>query len=327
MCVDGAGNVYVTGAGESTGMGWDYLTVKCNSAGVLQWHDRYNGAANGEDRANSVCVDGSGNVAVAVGRSTSGDLYATGWSVGTSDNADILTMKVSAAGALVWTARYAAPENGSDIGLRIAVDVQGNPRVLGRVQTGAGGSYDGVTLGYRTDSVSQFTNRLNSGGYGEPGGLALDHDGNAIVCGSYYPNYLVLQYNGPTEVWRWTRDFGSGDLATAVGLDDSGYVYVTGRGDFGADAWDFVTVKLNRNAGIEETPGAEVRAAEFPTICRGMLNLSALGAGRATLVAADGRRVMELRPGANDVRHLAPGVCFVAARPGAMPSGRVVITR
>jgi len=32
---------------------------------------------------------------------------------------------------------------------------------------------------------------------------------------------------------------------------------------------------------------------------------------RAELLDAAGRRVMELRPGANDVRHLSPGVYFV----------------
>ena len=32
---------------------------------------------------------------------------------------------------------------------------------------------------------------------------------------------------------------------------------------------------------------------------------------RPTLLDATGRRIMELMPGANDVRHLAPGVYFV----------------
>lgn len=420
IVVDAAGNVYVTGASESTGTSFDFLTVKYNSAGVLQWHDRYNGAGNGDDRAMSVCVDSSGNAAVcgyaagvsssndwvtigyspagarrfvtprssaggnpdeaysivadpqgnyyvagrlwfagnvddaaiikysstgieqwvanydgplsgdgavALCRGSAGDLYATGWSTGLQDNSDVLTMKVSAAGAILWTARYAAPENGSDVGTDIAVDADGNVRVLGRVQTGAGGSYDIVTLGYRADSTGQFVNRLNSGGYGTPGGLAVGKDGHVFICGGLVGDFLTLEYNGATEVWRRVENYGSGDLATAVGTDDSGYVYVTGRGDFGANAWDFVTIKYNRHAGIEEG-GYSPTGRFLPTIVRGVLDLGAGSrqntASRVELLDVAGRKVLELKPGANEVRHLSPGVYMVRQ---AAPFGRDVVQK
>ncbi|MEO0074237.1 MAG: hypothetical protein ABIK43_06225, partial [candidate division WOR-3 bacterium] len=48
------------------------------------------------------------------------------------------------------------------------------------------------------------------------------------------------------------------------------------------------------------------------TLVRGLLRLSpALGAGQCLLLSPDGRRVRELLPGENDLRHLAPGVYFV----------------
>lgn len=418
ITVDGAGNVYVTGGSESTGVSYDYLTVKYNPAGLLQWHDRYNGPANGDDRAQSICVDSSGNVAVCgyvagistsndwtiigytaagarrfvtprtsaggnpdeanciiadpqgnyyvagrlwlpghvddavvakynsagaeqwtatyhgplsgdgavhVCRGASGDLYATGWSVGPGDNTDVLTMKVSAAGSLVWTARYAAPENGSDVGLRIAVDASENVRVLGRVQTGAGGSYDIVTLGYRSDSSQQFANRLGSGGDGTPGGLALDRDGHIFVCGALAGDFLTLRYDGAGEAWRRVENYGSGDAAAAIGVDDSGYVYVTGRGDFGANAWDFVTIKYNPNAGVGEDRASGLRKeATGPTIVHGVLGLGTRSESlernsvmsRAVLLDVAGRRLMALRSGENDVSLLGPGVYFIAARDG-----------
>lgn len=426
ITVDGTGNVYVTGASESTGVSYDFLTVKYNSAGVLQWHDRYTGAANGDDRALSVCVDSSGNVAVcgyaagtstsndwaiigyssagarrfvtprtssggnpdeanaiiadpqgdyyvagrfwfggtnkaddaavvkysnagaeqwvaaydgplsgdgavAICRSASGDLYATGWSVGPSDNADILTMKVSAVGSLVWTKRCAAPENGNDMGTRIAVDASANVRVLGRVQVGPGGDYDLVNIGYGSDSTEQFVNRLNSGGYAVPGGLAVDKDGHVLVSGDLAGDYLTIEYDGPTEAWRRVENFGSGDAAAALGVDDSGYVYVAGRGDFGANAWDFVTIKYDRRAGIEETPNPQVSGFKpAATIVYGMLVLGEAGsrqntACRAELLDAAGRAVMGLRPGANDVSRVTSGVYFVTA--SGQPTARVVIQR
>jgi hypothetical protein len=64
IAVDASGSVYVTGAGESTGTYSDLLTVKYNSAGVLQWHDRYSSAGDCIDQGRSVCIDSSGNVAV-----------------------------------------------------------------------------------------------------------------------------------------------------------------------------------------------------------------------------------------------------------------------
>jgi hypothetical protein len=432
LAVDDAGNVYLAGASESTGTSWDYLTVKYNSAGVEQWHDRYNGPGSGDDRATGICVDGSGNVAVcgyvagvtssndwtligytaaggrrfvtprssaggnpdeanaivcdpagdlyvagrlwyqgnvddavvakytsagaedwtvsydgplsgdgavAICRSTAGDLYATGWSTGTGDNADVLVMKVTAAGALAWTARYAAPENGSDMGTRIAVDAQGNPRVLGRVQVGPGGDYDLVTLGYSAAGAEQFANRLGSS-MCTPGGLALTVAGSPVICGSLGSDYLTLAYNGTSEAWRRVENWGSGDAATALALDDSGYVYVTGRGDFGANAWDFVTIKYNPNAGVAErsiTPDAK-HLAPAATVVRGMLRLlprdmTEMRPGnsdrvpRPVLLDATGRRVMDLAPDANDVSRLAPGVYFVrvAGREQQAGAAKVVI--
>ncbi|MBM3322376.1 YncE family protein [candidate division WOR-3 bacterium] len=87
--------------------------------------------------------------------------------------------------------------------------------------------------------------------------------------------------------------------------------------------------------GIEENPSVEPVSSRTlrGTIIRGMLHLRPSpfplpkGEGRkhgAALLDATGRRVMSLVPGANDVRHLAPGVYFVR-EPSAV--SRVVVTR
>jgi hypothetical protein len=72
------------------------------------------------------------------------------------------------------------------------------------------------------------------------------------------------------------------------------------------------------------------------TVIRGVLNLEVgsrqQAVDRAELLDVAGRRVLMLRPGANDVRALAPGVYFVRSDRSAVgghPSSviKVVITR
>jgi len=88
-------------------------------------------------------------------------------------------------------------------------------------------------------------------------------------------------------------------------------------------------------AGVEETPNAEVRTTNVATIVRGVLVLDAVGsrqntAYRAELLDISGRRVMDLSPGPNDVRALAPGVYFVReaqAQAQAQAIRKVVVTQ
>jgi len=87
--------------------------------------------------------------------------------------------------------------------------------------------------------------------------------------------------------------------------------------------------------GIEETPSAVVRmTTRGATIVRGVLVLPASPSPRVSestaLLDIGGRKVMDLRPGANDVRALAPGVYFVRAvsrETLAVSSQKVVVTR
>lgn len=71
MAVDASRNVYVTGRSPGAG-NLDYATIKYNSAGQQQWIVTYNGPGNGDDQANAIAVDGSGDVYVT-GASAGGD--------------------------------------------------------------------------------------------------------------------------------------------------------------------------------------------------------------------------------------------------------------
>jgi len=82
IAVDVSHNVYVTGRSYGNGIGFDYATIKYDSAGQQQWVARYTGfQGSGDEEANAIAVDGSGNV------------YVTGRSTGLDTGFDYVTIK------------------------------------------------------------------------------------------------------------------------------------------------------------------------------------------------------------------------------------------
>jgi photosystem II stability/assembly factor-like uncharacterized protein len=89
-----------------------------------------------------------------------------------------------------------------------------------------------------------------------------------------------------------------------------------------------ITKTTDGGGGVEETPSARVRTTDAATIVRGVLNLQPAIYDLPTeivLLDAAGRRVLNLRPGANDVQSLAPGVYFVRSEPSDVH--KIVVTK
>jgi hypothetical protein len=135
LAVDGSGNVYVTGSSTGSGFNYDYATIKYNSSGVQQWVQRYNGPGNTGDQAESLALDGSGNV------------YVTGVSVGSGTGGDYATIKYNSSGVQQWVQRYNGPGNDDDWAYSLAVDGTGNVYVTG-YSYGSGTYYDYATIKY-----------------------------------------------------------------------------------------------------------------------------------------------------------------------------------
>ena len=87
--------------------------------------------------------------------------------------------------------------------------------------------------------------------------------------------------------------------------------------------------------GVEETPNPEVRATKCaPTLVRSVLFLAGstnASSSPSWLLDAAGRKVLDIRPGANDVSKVAPGVYFVrqasSVMCGASSVTKVLIVR
>lgn len=248
IAVDGSGNVYVTGWSylNPQGTNSDFLTVKYNSAGVLQWSATYNGPGNSYDGARSIAIDGAGNV------------YVTGNSNG-QYYSDYATIKYNSAGVQQWVERYNGPGNSYDNANSIIVDTFGNVYVTGS-SGGSSSSGDYATIKYNSAGLQQWVARYSGAGYLSDNAIsiALDDSGNVFVTGNedngQNKDYATIKYNAEgAEKWvaKYNGPGNSSDAAHSIAVDNSGNVYVTGQSDgIGTDV-DCATIKYN-SAGAEQ---------------------------------------------------------------------------
>ena len=254
IAIDSSGNVYVTGysVGSVTNYYYDYATIKYNSSGVEQWVARYNGPANSDDLAYAMFLDSSGNV------------YVTGWSYNSGTepyNSDYATIKYNSAGVQQWVMRYNGPGNDGDGANAIAVDNSGNVYVTGDSDSSGTEPYnsDYATIKYNSSGVELWVARYNGPGNSADYAyaIAVDSSGNAYVTGKSIgsgtsSDYATIKYNN-AGVEQWVARYSTkwNDDATAIAIDSSDNVYVTGRSWNSGTEGDYATVKYN-NAGVQQ---------------------------------------------------------------------------
>ena len=208
------------------------------------WVRRYNNLGNGEDVAYALAVDGGGNV------------YVTGFSEGNGTFRDYATIKYAPNGDTLWVRRYNGPGNSTDAALALAVDNAGNVYVTGESRVNET-STDYATIKYAPNGDTLWVRRYNGPGNNIDAALALavDGSGNVYVTGQSdgsgtSRDYATIKYtpNGDTLWVRRYNGFGNfDDVATALTLDASGNVYVTGYSWGSGTSTDYATIKYAPN--------------------------------------------------------------------------------
>jgi uncharacterized delta-60 repeat protein len=230
----------VTGGSHGLGTDLDYATIKYTSAGQQQWVARYNGPANGWDRAAAITRDSAGNV------------YVTGQSLGLGTDYDYATIKYNSAGQKQWVARYNGPGSGEDDAVAVATDGSGNVYVTGQ-SIGAGTYADYATIKYNSAGQQQWVARYHRLVSDLAKAIAVDSSGNVYVTGRSTGagtnwDYATVKYNSAGQQQWVARYNGPGngwDEAHAISVDGSGNVYVTGHSAAANLAPDYATIKYN----------------------------------------------------------------------------------
>ena len=223
MATDSSSNLYITGYYSATGAilynsdsasfgsltsagGNDFVIIKVNSSGFVQWTTRIAGTSS--DSGTDMYVDSSGNIYVTGIFSGTATIFNVGGgsfksltAIGGGTNQDAIVVKYNSSGIAQWAARMGNATAGTDNANGVTVDFNGNVYVTG-IFTGSVGMYNANdvlfgTINGSVDATAAFIVKYNSlgtvvwgisiGGSGADVGNAVTVDalGNLYTTGSY----------------------------------------------------------------------------------------------------------------------------------------------
>jgi hypothetical protein len=224
------------------------LFVFFGHAQIVEWVARYNELDDQPEQPYDITADNSGNV------------YVCGFGYRDTTWRDYLTIKYNSAGDTVWVRYYDGGQEFYDDALAIAVDDAGNVYVTGRSME-SGNQMDIATIKYNSAGIEQWVARYDGPDSDDDEGwdIAIDDSGYIYVTGytrsaTTYLDWITIKYdNAGDTVWTATHNGpGNGfDEASALALDDSGNVYVTGYTYSATAYFDYTTIKYDADGDTQ----------------------------------------------------------------------------
>ncbi len=247
IAFDSGGNVVIGGWSITEATDYDFLIVKYDHTGKRLWAQTWDGPEHGEDLLYAVDVD------------SSDDIVVHGNSRSTTTSYDLVTLKYSSAGELLWERRYDGPVGGEDATFGVdmlGVDAAGNAYVSGYTEI-ENGAFEMVSIKYAPNGDLQWVRRYGGSescpiayGYSQ----ALMPDGTLYVAGDvradncYSDIGMVVYDTDGNELWTAAYDgpLGAYDGVYALTVDDQGSAYAAGISDT-TGGFEAVLVKFTQD--------------------------------------------------------------------------------
>lgn len=207
ITLDPSGNVYATGRSYTgTDSKYDVTTVKFSAGGSTDWVARFNGFASMADGGNFIIY---GDNAV----------YVTGYIQQTTDSrsVDMILIKYSLSGPIIWTQYYNSTKNFQDQGVGITVDRNNNVYLTGNSAESNNSGYQVCLIKYSPDGSEQWVK--NSGRINTNAIKILNDTSSNIYIAGYGDNfpgnsdYLILKYSSGNLN---TNSFSHGSLNKVI---------------------------------------------------------------------------------------------------------------
>jgi WD40 repeat protein len=256
----GGAGASATGAGQSAGHAAVTAATAAAIPGTQLWVQRYNGPANGNDRATSVAVSPGG-----------GTVFVTGSRDAPNGHANYATVAYNAAtGAKLWGNSYNGPVNGNDYAASLAVSPSGGTVFVTGTSDGnnSGNEEDYATVAYNAATGAQlWAKRYNGPNSNDDRARSVavsPTGGTVFVTGlsfDYMPEepeggarYATVAYNAATGAQLWTQRYTGpanfDDEAAAVAVSPGGgRVFVTGTSNEHGYVGDYATVAYRADNG------------------------------------------------------------------------------
>jgi len=265
--VDRDGNFYVVGRGDSY-YGWSFATLRFNSDGELDWKKEFSGQNGTIASAKKIVPDATGHVFVAVenlGQMTLIKNDPTGnpvWQVETdslqywrelreirladdgsvylagSVGNDLGLMKISSAGAVLWTATVKSND--------FLIDLEVDRNYVIMTGTTSGNYSKTITVKYNSSGQKEWSQIYNSASrnYEIPCDLAVDYFGNSYVAG-YSWNDAVNHSSRSAYLIKYTH---TGEVAW-IKSNETEFAWMTPSG-VAVDQIGNIILNLQNNRGI-----------------------------------------------------------------------------
>jgi hypothetical protein len=228
IAVDVSGNVYVAGYTDPTSGSNDWLVLKYNSSGVLQWVDVLNGPGNGEDAALDIAIATNGNPTVC------GYTY----SLNASGGINAFVKQYTPSNGTAWTDTWTNPLFiGADKLYGIGFVSGGDLLVGGETKNSTGSNMDSFAMRYDQNGSRTWVTIYEDVTTTQDEYLrkvTLDLSGNVFFTGTdFQDGYVTCIHHDGAMGWRkkWKGPItGGSDVFHSITTDVAGNVYVTGRG-------------------------------------------------------------------------------------------------